>query len=80
MVLCSHLCVLFAQAHVAKLAKESVERNRGEDVRVLSQRSEQREEELNLLIEQLENKHGTRTKPDKNTRTNNYRKGYYRVQ
>ena len=50
--------LLSFQAHIAKLAKESIERNRSDDLKLITRRAEQREEELNILIDTLEAKHG----------------------
>ena len=50
--------LLSRQAHIAKLAKESIERNRSDDLKLITRRAEQREEELNILIDTLEAKHG----------------------
>ena len=48
------------QAHLSKLAKDSIEKNRSDDVKAVQIRAEQREQELNMVIEQLENRHGKR--------------------
>merc|ERR1711862_1090642 len=59
---CIHLTttqqVLEREAHIAKLAKDSIERNRSDDLKLITQRAEQREEELNVLIDILESRHG----------------------
>ncbi len=48
------------QAHLSKLAKDSIEKNRSDDVKAVQIRAGQREQELNMVIEQLENRHGKR--------------------
>ena len=42
---------------MAKLAKESIERNRSDDVKNIMKRAEQREAELNHLLDQVEAKY-----------------------
>ena len=43
--------------HLAKLARDSVERGRSEDLKALSKRSQAREEELNSFITDMEEQH-----------------------
>ena len=43
--------------HIAKLARDSVERGRSEDLKTLSKRSQAQEEELNAAIADLEEQH-----------------------
>ena len=50
--------ILF-QLHLAKLAKETVELTRGDDLKNILHRSEQREQQLNSMIETLEARHRT---------------------
>ncbi|KAI0237436.1 hypothetical protein LSAT2_012033 [Lamellibrachia satsuma] len=45
------------QLHLAKLAKETVELTRGDDLKNILHRSEQREQQLNTMIETLESRH-----------------------
>lgn len=47
------------QLHLAKLAKESVERSRNEDLKAMTKRAQMREEELNSYIEDIGDKHGS---------------------
>ena len=51
------VCV-WLQAHFAKLAKESIEKNRSDDVKAVMARAENREQELNMMIDSMENKQG----------------------
>lgn len=46
------------QAHMYKLSKETVERNRSDDLTAMTKRAEQRETELNAIIDSLESRHG----------------------
>lgn len=41
-----------------KLSKESVEKNRSDDLKAMTKRAEQRETELNAIIDNLETRHG----------------------
>ena len=45
------------QAHLAKLSRDSIEKNRSDDIKNVSKRAEHREAELNMLLDQLETKH-----------------------
>ncbi|XP_069119016.1 LOW QUALITY PROTEIN: serologically defined colon cancer antigen 8 homolog [Argopecten irradians] len=45
------------ELHLAKLARDSIERGRNEDLKAISQRSQHREEELNTYIDEIEDKH-----------------------
>jgi hypothetical protein len=45
------------QVHLAKLAKESIEKNRSDDIKNVCKRAEHREAELNMLLDQLEAKY-----------------------
>lgn len=47
------------QLHLAKLAKESIERSRNEDLKAMTKRVQMREEELNSYIEDIGDKHGS---------------------
>lgn len=47
------------QLHLAKLAKESIERSRNEDLKAMTKRAQMREEELNSYIEDIGDKHGS---------------------
>ena len=49
-------CCCF-QLHLAKLSKETIELTRGDDLKNILHRSEQREQQLNTMIETLENRH-----------------------
>lgn len=49
---------VFVKAHLAKLAKEMVEKNRTDSAKAMTKRAEQREAELNTLIDTLEARHG----------------------
>ena len=42
---------------MAKLAKDTVEKNRSDDVKAMTRRAEQREAELNYMIDSLESKY-----------------------
>ncbi len=53
---CNDQAFLF-QAHLAKLAKESIERNRSDDLKVLTKRAESREQELNIMLDNVESNH-----------------------
>ena len=50
----SHICF---QLHLAKLARDSVERGRSDDLKALSKRSLAREDELNGVLADLEEQH-----------------------
>ena len=43
--------------HLAKLARDSVERGRSEDLKAVGKRSQAREEELNSFITDMEEQH-----------------------
>lgn len=45
------------EAHMSKMAKESIERGRTDEMKTMQFRAQQREEELNMIIEDMENKH-----------------------
>ncbi|XP_033735413.1 serologically defined colon cancer antigen 8 homolog [Pecten maximus] len=45
------------ELHLAKLARDSIERGRNEDLKAISHRSQHREEELNTYIDEIEDKH-----------------------
>ncbi|KAK3094095.1 hypothetical protein FSP39_024078 [Pinctada imbricata] len=66
---CIHLTTnnqaLERELHLAKLARDSVERGRNEDLKAMTKRCQNREEELNSFIEDIEDKHGqTRSEMD----------------
>lgn len=58
---CIHLTTntqaLERELHLAKLAKESIERSRNEDLKAMTKRAQMREEELNSYIEDIGDKH-----------------------
>ncbi|XP_062614586.1 serologically defined colon cancer antigen 8 homolog [Saccostrea cucullata] len=58
---CIHLTTnaqaLERELHLAKLAKESVEKGRNEDLKAMTKRAQMREEELNSFIEDIGDKH-----------------------
>lgn len=57
-----HVCMksdVCLQLHLAKLAKESIERSRNEDLKAMTKRAQMREEELNSYIEDIGDKHGS---------------------
>ena len=41
-----------------KLSKENVEKNRSDDLKAMTARAEQRETDLNTVIDSLETRHG----------------------
>ena len=45
------------QAHLARLAKETIEKSRTDDVKNVQHRAEQREAELNAMLDRLETRH-----------------------
>ena len=59
---CIHLTTqnqgLERDVHLAKISKESIEKNRSDDVRMIQRRSDQREIELNDTINSMESRHG----------------------
>ena len=46
------------EAHMYKLAKDTIERNRTDDLKDMTQRAEKREAELNGVIDKMEAEHG----------------------
>ncbi|KAK3597838.1 hypothetical protein CHS0354_029408 [Potamilus streckersoni] len=58
---CIHLTTnnqaLERELHLAKLARDSIERGRSDDLKAMTQRSQQREEELNSFITDMEDRH-----------------------
>jgi len=46
------------QLHLAKLARDSVERGRAEDLKALTRRAQTREEELTAVIADIEEQNG----------------------
>lgn len=50
--------LLKLQLHLAKLARNSIERGRSEDLKALTKRAEVREVELNNLLGEVETQHG----------------------
>lgn len=56
--LMNRLQELERDVHGAKLAKETLERNRSDDLKSLSLQAERREQELNILLDKMESKNG----------------------
>ncbi|CAD5123553.1 DgyrCDS11891 [Dimorphilus gyrociliatus] len=59
--LMNRLQELERDAHGAKLAKETIEKNRSDDLKSLSLQAQKREQELNVLLDTLETKSAKRT-------------------
>merc|ERR1719394_505696 len=45
------------ELHLAKMARDTVERSRAEDLKVLRQRAQEREEHMKSKMEEIEDKH-----------------------
>ena len=53
----STIQALEREAHLARMAKECIEKNRSDDLKAITKRAEQREAELNLMLDTLEARH-----------------------